>query len=930
MIPCALGLNVFCQIKNLIKQKVYMTEGFDKFFTSVNEFIHPNFTTPHRKKHHSLLRCVVNAHNEFVFVRHTDIESKTNASNVVVHQSFVDHHWTLIQMAKEYDTQMNDLIFPFRVFVTYVLDETDPVSAQVLSYELHMHKESFRGHMQQIMTFPFEIYVTKLMRQLLSKCSTVHAHIRTIHGISDDEYQFLSDACPKIYHWNENVPLFKHQLESFAWMYDLEKSILKSEHITFDPVTMSILDTKYFYNRTYDVITAINESTSVSVPIRGGIVADSTGSGKTAVAFALIMSTLKDSVHNVLMTPLDEQMYFKSHATLIVTPSNLSQQWIHEMSKFLILKNLKIVFVTNLREFKKTKLSDLLDADFVLTTESFLCSKRYNEEVFRQARNLIKFPFVENELTPSINRIAWRIAVNQNVDGFGNAGCIPMECIKWKRLVFDEIHAYIGHKTFPKLSGCFHWGLTGTPMIQNQHIMEHYVNFISSKPQHWVPNFMTALLDRCFHRFDGLELNPLDRHLYLVEHTEREKQLLNCCQDQLNPEKMIQLCSYFYLVNISDMDQKIQMLGIDDIIRSVKKCKKSKIKDLDSKIRYHDLAIKAISQKIEESKQEMKRHMTHFGDNDLIILDVTPTPNNQPHSPTSPNHLTSPTSPNHSTSPTSPASPDPQYEVHDVRDVRDALRGRKRRLDRMKQRHAQLLVEKARVERSIGYFESKVDDIKNHPLEVCPICMGSQANVITQCGHLFCRVCIIKCLKKKYQCPICKATVNPTDAHEIKLNSATNVNTKENEERVSRYGTKMTRMMALIQSILSRGEKIVIFSQWLPLMTSICEMLTENSVPCVIMSGNAAQQNSAIKKFKTPKTNVLIGSVDTTGLDLSDANHLIFAHSLLGEEYVVKALEDQAIARINRTGQTRQVHVYWFISRGTIEEQTYLQTRGSG
>jgi SNF2 family DNA or RNA helicase len=85
----------------------------------------------------------------------------------------------------------------------------------------------------------------------------------------------------------------------------------------------------------------------------------------------------------------------------------------------------------------------------------------------------------------------------------------------------------------------------------------------------------------------------------------------------------------------------------------------------------------------------------------------------------------------------------------------------------------------------------------------------------------------------------------------------------------------------------------------------------------------------AIKKFKTTSMNVLLGSIDNTGLDLVNANHLIFVHALTGEDYMVKAAEDQAIARIQRTGQTKKVHVYWLITRGTIEEQIYLQTRVS-
>ena len=390
-------------------------------------------------------------------------------------------------------------------------------------------------------------------------------------------------------------------------------------------------------------------------------------------------------------------------------------------------------------------------------------------------------------------------------------------------------------------------------------------------------------MDRCFHRFEGLELNCLEKHLHLIEHSEREKQLLKCCQDDLTPEKMVQLCSYFNLVDVDDMNQKIQLLTIDDIIKSVKRDRKFKIRDLDSKLKHHDLAIKSITTKIEDSKEEMKKVMIH----DL-------------------------------------------HNFHDIRDVKDMIRARKRRLERIVQRREQLMKEKISLEKSMGFFELKVEDVKLQPLENCPICMSRPANVITQCGHLFCRGCIIKCLKKKYQCPICKAEVLPKDAHEIKLGDQETNDTEQNKERQGRllkYGTKLTKILELVQKIIESKEKVVIYIQWNPLMNAVKEMLKENNIESAVVFGNTACQNAAIRKFRNTDMSVLLGSIDNTGLDLVNANHLIFSHALVGEDYLVKAAEEQAIARIYRQGQNKTTHVHWCISRDTIEQKIYLQTR---
>ena len=212
-------------------------------------------------------------------------------------------------------------------------------------------------------------------------------------------------------------------------------------------------------------------------------------------------------------------------------------------------------------------------------------------------------------------------------------------------------------------------------MFQNSSITEQYVQFASKHPSHWVPNFMVQFMDKCVHRFEGLILPPIVRHLYLVEHTEREKQLLRC-YDNLNTEKMIQLCSYFSLVDIRDMNQKIRLFSIDEIIRTVKKDKRSKVRDIESKIKYHDMAIRNITNKIECARQEMKNY--NHVDDDIMIIDVTPN-HEQLQNEFVVQHHPNDHLPYQATTPTD----DEKTTIVDVRDTRDILKSRKRRLDRM-------------------------------------------------------------------------------------------------------------------------------------------------------------------------------------------------------------------------------------------------------
>jgi SNF2 family DNA or RNA helicase len=91
--------------------------------------------------------------------------------------------------------------------------------------------------------------------------------------------------------------------------------------------------------------------------------------------------------------------------------------------------------------------------------------------------------------------------------------------------------------------------------------------------------------------------------------------------------------------------------------------------------------------------------------------------------------------------------------------------------------------------------------------------------------------------------------------------------------------------------------------------------------------GNTGTRNAAVQKLKTGEVDVLLLSMDisTTGLNLTDANHVIFAHALVGgspstQTHSIK----QAVARVYRIGQMRRVFIHWFITKNTDEERVFL------
>ncbi len=82
---------------------------------------------------------------------------------------------------------------------------------------------------------------------------------------------------------------------------------------------------------------------------------------------------------------------------------------------------------------------------------------------------------------------------------------------------------------------------------------------------------------------------------------------------------------------------------------------------------------------------------------------------------------------------------------------------------------------------------------------------------------------------------------------------------------------------------------------------------------------NDQKRKEVINRFKTErdaKVFLISIKVGGVGLNLTAANTVIIL-----EPWWNPAVEDQAMDRINRIGQTREMKVYKFVSKDTIEER---------
>jgi len=243
--------------------------------------------------------------------------------------------------------------------------------------------------------------------------------------------------------------------------------------------------------------------------IRGGILGDAVGYGKTATMIGLIDSR-RSSEHPIV--PEDKEPYFfNSGATLVLVPSNLLDQWVSEFQKFLdchigtrminegILAPLRVVPVRTAAQLKALNVMQICkEADVVICSYRLLFSPVYRRRLLelagdfadiaksdsaavRAAANVGSLRRNTRRFRESPREVGWKHRVETFCAGASDGSSenivedpaklrFPvLEQFWWRRIVFDEFHELeaMGNTaqfaSLKNLCGHYRWGLTGTP-----------------------------------------------------------------------------------------------------------------------------------------------------------------------------------------------------------------------------------------------------------------------------------------------------------------------------------------------------------------------------------------------------------------------------------------------------------------------------------
>ncbi len=431
--------------------------------------------------------------------------------------------------------------------------------------------------------------------------------------------------------------LFEYQKCSIYWMLEKEKEV---PTITYNLNEEVIIGNVYFdfYDQTFKGL-----DNRKSLTFYGGGLIDEVGLGKTVQMTAL----------SILNAPSNTSYIRKgvnklhSRATLVLCPNQLCGQWRREL-KNMISKSYDpvIVPIMTKRDFDKYTYQDLLDADFVIVSYTFLDNKVFvlpwtskisSSKSFHKNQwstsNIKEVEEVFDEMGEKL--------INDPIESLSKTNSfIPL--IHWHRIVVDEFHEVYCNRKYtyvmnilPCLKSTFRWAVTATPFIESgyhgQSTLYNTVNFLTNYENTdgnyilTVQKFVDYLSEKCFRRntkksvSEEYTLPPIKEEVQWLKFSATERMMYNayianpnndkfstylrqlCCHPQLADETKYALSNCKSLQDIEKMMVSHYKLEVDASQEKVEKIEK-RIKKVDKKIKKIEKKQKKLKKKRQKNK----------------------------------------------------------------------------------------------------------------------------------------------------------------------------------------------------------------------------------------------------------------------------------------------------------------------------------------
>ncbi|WPU98471.1 DEAD/DEAH box helicase [Mucilaginibacter sp. cycad4] len=130
---------------------------------------------------------------------------------------------------------------------------------------------------------------------------------------------------------------------------------------------------------------------------------------------------------------------------------------------------------------------------------------------------------------------------------------------------------------------------------------------------------------------------------------------------------------------------------------------------------------------------------------------------------------------------------------------------------------------------------------------------------------------------------------------------------------------KFEDVVHTLGNVLDGGHKVLIFSQFVKQLSIYRNHFEREGIPYVYLDGATQNRGDVVKQFQEDeKTRVFLISIKAggVGLNLTEADYVFIL-----DPWWNPAVEQQAIDRTHRIGQTKNVFIYKFITKDSVEEK---------
>lgn len=139
------------------------------------------------------------------------------------------------------------------------------------------------------------------------------------------------------------------------------------------------------------------------------------------------------------------------------------------------------------------------------------------------------------------------------------------------------------------------------------------------------------------------------------------------------------------------------------------------------------------------------------------------------------------------------------------------------------------------------------------------------------------------------------------------------------DENYRKESGKFNEIIRNINSIISEGHKVLVFSSFVKHLQLVEQKLSEENMEYTLLTGASTKREKIVQAFQdNPSCRIFLISLKAggVGLNLTAADYVFIL-----DPWWNPASEEQAVNRAHRIGQDKNVFVYRFISENSIEEK---------